>query len=72
MAGYDGPPPEVIDAGEPMGRGGVVTMTLLRKGDLVEFDFSPSKGHEPAGTAAGARREFRRVQLVDVDDACVP
>ena len=28
-------------------------MTLLRKGDLVEFDFSPSKGHEPAGRRPG-------------------
>lgn len=28
-------------------------MALLRKGDLVEFDFSPSKGHEPAGRRPG-------------------
>lgn len=26
---------------------------LLRQGDLVEFDFSPSKGHEPAGRRLG-------------------
>lgn len=28
-------------------------MSLLRKGDLVEFDFSPSVGHEPAGRRPG-------------------
>lgn len=26
---------------------------LLRKGDLVEFDFSPSVGHEPVGRRPG-------------------
>lgn len=26
---------------------------LLRQGDLVEFDFSPSVGHEPAGRRPG-------------------
>ena len=28
-------------------------MASLRKGDLVEFDFSPSEGHEPRGRRPG-------------------
>ncbi len=28
-------------------------MSTLRKGDLVEFDFSPSEGHEPKGRRPG-------------------
>ena len=28
-------------------------MALFRQGDLVEFDFSPSQGHEPAGRRPG-------------------
>ena len=28
-------------------------MALLRKGDVVEFDFSPSEGHEPRGRRPG-------------------
>lgn len=28
-------------------------MTPFRQGDLVEFDFSPSRGHEPAGRRPG-------------------
>lgn len=28
-------------------------MALFRQGDIVEFDFSPSRGHEPAGRRPG-------------------
>lgn len=28
-------------------------MALFQQGDLVEFDFSPSRGHEPAGRRPG-------------------
>lgn len=28
-------------------------MGVLRQGDLVEFDFSPSRGHEPMGRRPG-------------------
>ena len=41
---------------------------FLRQGDLVEFDFSPSVGHEPAGRS-GRRGTPRWRRRFDADDA---
>lgn len=38
-------------------------MTLFRQGDLVEFDFSPSLGHEPKGRRPGLVVSSDRFQL---------
>lgn len=38
-------------------------MTLFRQGDLVEFDFSPSVGHEPKGRRPGLVVSNDRFQL---------